>query len=87
MIKGVNKRVIEINSTDSEYFEKAVLYVRPNSAELPPKLLNEEADMFLERIAGENRRRHSLSTAEAAGISAAAAAVLTTIIMILLLSV
>ena len=30
MIKGVNKNVIEINRPDSAYFERAVLYLKPD---------------------------------------------------------
>ncbi|MBR1863634.1 MAG: hypothetical protein IJ806_06075 [Ruminococcus sp.] len=30
MIKGINKQIIEIKCTDSEYFEKALLFVEPS---------------------------------------------------------
>ena len=30
MIKGVNKKIIEINNPNSEYFDKVVLYIKPN---------------------------------------------------------
>ncbi|MBR0484409.1 MAG: hypothetical protein IJJ69_06495 [Oscillospiraceae bacterium] len=36
MIKGVNKKVIEINHPDSAYFERAVLYLKPNVKDVPP---------------------------------------------------
>lgn len=32
MIKGVNKNVIEISDTGNECFERAILFVRPDSA-------------------------------------------------------
>lgn len=35
MIKGVNKKVIEINRPDSAYFERAVLYLKPDITEVP----------------------------------------------------
>ncbi len=35
MIKGVNKKVIEINRPDSAYFERAVLYLKPDIKEVP----------------------------------------------------
>lgn len=35
MIKGVNKKVIEINRPDSAYFERAVLYLKPDVNEVP----------------------------------------------------
>lgn len=35
MIKGVNKKVIEINRPDSAYFERAVLYLKPDVKDVP----------------------------------------------------
>ncbi len=35
VIKGVNRKVIEINRPDSAYFERAVLYLRPDVNEVP----------------------------------------------------
>ncbi|MDE5768366.1 MAG: hypothetical protein K2H29_12465 [Oscillospiraceae bacterium] len=35
MIKGVNKKVIEINRPDSVYFERAVLYLKPDVTDVP----------------------------------------------------
>lgn len=50
MIKGVNKRIVEITSTEHEYFEKAVLYVRADKSNLPTEKITEEAKEYLERI-------------------------------------
>lgn len=50
MIKGVNKRVVEITSTDHEYFEKAVLYVKADKSGAPAEVINEEAREYLGRI-------------------------------------
>ncbi|MGN1481898.1 hypothetical protein [Porcipelethomonas sp.] len=44
MIKGVNKKVLEINNPQSIYFEKAVLYLKPNMGSAPEKLIRREAD-------------------------------------------
>ena len=30
MLKGVNKSVVEINNTDNEYIEKAILFIKPD---------------------------------------------------------
>jgi len=43
MIKGVNKKVLEINNPQSIYFEKAVLYLKPNMKNVPEKLMKREA--------------------------------------------
>ena len=50
MVKGVNRRIIEISSTGNEYFEKAVLYIRPNCQDVPEKLIAEEARCFLNGV-------------------------------------
>lgn len=34
MVKGVNKRVIEVNNTGNKYFEKIVFYVAPEYGNL-----------------------------------------------------
>ncbi len=50
MIKGVNKKVLEINNPQSVYFEKAVLYLKPNINCVPEKLLKREADELIHEI-------------------------------------
>ncbi|MBR4096045.1 MAG: hypothetical protein IKK42_01915 [Oscillospiraceae bacterium] len=50
MIKGVNKRIVEITSTEHEYFEKAVLYVKADKSALPAEKITEEAREYLGRI-------------------------------------
>jgi len=58
MIKGVNKKVIEINHPDSVYFERAVLYLRPEVAEVPMQQAEEEtAYYFRQSAAGQNCSR------------------------------
>ena len=53
MVKGVNKQIIEINNTDSIYFEKAVFYLRPHINALPPDVSREEAEEYISQITGE----------------------------------
>jgi len=50
MIKGVNRRIVEITSTEHEYFEKAVLYVRADKSNLPTDKITEEAREYIGRI-------------------------------------
>lgn len=33
MVRGINKRIIEINDTQNPYFERAVLYLKDNQAD------------------------------------------------------
>lgn len=50
MIKGVNRRIIEVNDTDNKYFERAMLFVSPTYAEAEESKLKKEADEILSRF-------------------------------------
>jgi len=56
MIKGVNRKVIEINRPDSAYFERAVLYLKPDVAEVPLQAAQAEADGLFETRAVHRSR-------------------------------
>ena len=43
MIKGVNRRIVEISGMKNDYFEKAVLYIRPEKSAEPIGRLELEA--------------------------------------------
>ncbi len=61
MIKGVNKKIIEVNNTDSIYFEKAVFYLRPNVRELPAEVSRAEAEKYISRLCLEyHGKKHRL---------------------------
>ena len=47
MVKGVNKNVIEICDTGSDYFERAILFVRQNGSEKDDDALRMHAGEFL----------------------------------------
>lgn len=47
MLKGVNRRIIEINNTESKYFEKAIVFVKPNFNDLDKSVLEREADGYV----------------------------------------
>ena len=58
MVKAVNKLILEINNTENEYFEKAVLYIRPDKAD--DSKLGESAEKYLRRLStGGDRREQS----------------------------
>lgn len=49
MLKGINKQIIEIKCTNDEFFEKALLFVRGDKADLPRDILAEHsAALFAE---------------------------------------
>ena len=48
-MRGVNKLVLEIKS-DGEYFEKALLFLRPDKKDLPQKEITDGAERLLQKI-------------------------------------
>lgn len=43
MLRGTNKSIIEISETENKYFEKALLFVKPEFSNLSPERLSREA--------------------------------------------
>jgi hypothetical protein len=50
MIKGVNKKVIEVNNPENPYFDKVVLYIKPNKDFHTQNELSNEVDRYLKSI-------------------------------------
>ncbi len=48
MIKGVNHTIIEVSNPCNQYFERALLFVRPQAEQMKPQQLQKEADFFVE---------------------------------------
>lgn len=47
MIKGINHKIIEVTDTDSIYYERAYLLVRPEYEEVEEAVLRKEAKKLL----------------------------------------
>lgn len=74
-MRGVNKLVLEINSTEDEYFEKAILFVRPDKADCAQSELSKGARRLLDCVeAGQKRRRLAPLIAVLASVALMAAA-------------
>lgn len=58
MLKGVNRKVVEVHNPDSLYFEKAVFYLKPNLTQVPMALLTAEARHCLHRLPPPGRTAH-----------------------------
>ena len=56
MVKGVNKRVIEVNDTGSKFFEKIVFYVTPKYSELTPAQLKSATEFLSLGLEGKPNR-------------------------------
>ena len=50
MIKGVNKKIIEINNPENLYFEKAVFYLKPEVLELPQQVAEDEIERYISKL-------------------------------------
>ncbi len=50
MLKGINRRIIEINRTNNDYFEKAILFVKSDKTSYPQQMLTSQADLFLKEL-------------------------------------
>lgn len=50
MIKGVNKQIVEINDTQNEYIEKAILILNPQKSRLPRQELEEKALKYINTL-------------------------------------
>lgn len=55
MVKGITKRIIEINNTDNVYFEKVILFVRPDKTGYPIKFLNDQAQGYVKDLSGQKK--------------------------------
>lgn len=74
-MRGVNRLVMEIKGTDSEYFDKAILFLKSEgiSGDVSQTELNESADRLLKEISPKRARRGArILPAAAAAIGAAA---------------
>ncbi len=57
MVKGVQKKIIEVNHPDSLYFERAVFYLKPGVTQLPQQLSRADADALLREAAPDKAEK------------------------------
>lgn len=69
MVKGISKQIIEIKCTNSEYFEKALLFVTPGNADIPERELKRQASL----LSGELSDKYSFGRSKKAPILTKAA--------------
>ena len=84
MIKGINRKVIEIVDTDSELFERAILFVRPGGREQDSQQLERCAQSFLAHAKlrrGVLRGKSALSAAVKYAFAAAGGAGLAALLL------
>ena len=50
LIKGINKQVIDIGETGNPYYERAILFLKPEYSDIQREILEREAKKFLKGI-------------------------------------
>lgn len=86
MIKGVNRHVIEVTETESEYYERALLVIKPEYASMERDLLEREARKVLKELGAPSsmkRRNRLIYWGIRLGGSAMAGAAVTLLILLL----
>ncbi|MFR0950551.1 MAG: hypothetical protein ACLSFT_08500 [Ruminococcus callidus] len=63
MVKGVQKKIIEVNRPDSLYFERAVFYLKPGVTSCPSSFM--DADALLREA---NERAENVGSGRSAGV-------------------
>lgn len=81
-MKGVNKLILEIRNPDSEYFERAILFVKSEKMYAAQSEINRNAEMLLKTITEERRK----SVVPIIILIAAAVTMLTLTVIFLLMS-
>jgi len=86
MVKGVNKLIVEVANPESELFERAIFFVKPEKKDTPPTELNKNADKMLaefgkQRLKKNEKLTGALKIAGAAGLGAALTAILTKVLV------
>lgn len=60
MLKGVNKHVVEVVEMENEYFEKAILFLRPGRPGTDESTLRQRAGEYIRTLKYRPRRPFSL---------------------------
>jgi len=88
MVKGVNKLIVEVSNPDSELFERAIFFVRPQMKDTPPTELSKGADALIRARSekpprSERRRARVLSAFALIGTAGLGAAIAVAVITFL----
>jgi len=57
MIRGINRQIIEVCDTGNQYFERALLFVRPEYASVDHKMLKAQAQNIIRGYIPPYRRQ------------------------------
>ena len=82
MLKGVNKLIIEVSNPESDFFERAIFFVKPEKSNAVTRELNENVSGIMNKAEKikpgkpRSKRRSLLKFAGAAGLGAMLASLL-----------
>jgi hypothetical protein len=76
MLKGVNKRVVEVVDIENEYFEKAILFLRAGRPDSDENTLRQRAGEYVRTIKYRPRRGFAWKKALLLGVVVAGALLL-----------
>lgn len=74
MLKGVNKKVVEVMDIENEYFEKAILFIKVEKQERDEGTIRQRAADYLRSVRYTPRRTFSFSRLSVALLKFALAA-------------
>ena len=83
-MRGVNKLILEIKNTENEYFDRAILFLKPDKMNAEQSRLNENAMRLLSavRMDGINKRRRVRLALIIAGVVLLAGGVVLALVLI-----
>ena len=64
MIKGINHSIIEVNNTGNEYYERAILIIKPEYASVQHDILEKEARKILSEMSAPSSLKRNKNTAK-----------------------
>lgn len=70
-MKGVNKLVVEIKDTESEYFDRAILFLKPGKLNAGQTKLNDSAMRLLNEVGRTAQRKSRKNILLVCGAAAA----------------
>lgn len=57
MIRGVSKCVVEVNNTENDYFERAILFVRSEKQNTDQSVITQQATSYLKTLTKQGHKR------------------------------
>lgn len=84
-MRGVNKLILDIKDTDNEFFDRAILFLKPDKTAADQSQLNENARKLLSAVKADSMNKKSrMKILLIAGATVLAAAGALTLVLLLI---